>query len=129
MQVEEESICIDLGRDGWRLIGTELAGLVQEKFYIGIGGQQRTRYEFTGASSVEGDYRGEFFMDKQVVFPISVKFEDGTMQAYKDVEDLETDLEVFDSDLATGCEVRDALGRPVRLKVGENLVLERLSLV
>jgi hypothetical protein len=65
----------------------------------------------------------------EVVFPISVKFEDGTIETYNDVEELETDLEVFDSELATECEVRDYQGRRVRLRVGENLVLEELSLV
>lgn len=68
-------------------------------------------------------------MSANPVFPISVKFEDGTIETYNDVEELETDLEVFDSELATDCEVKDYHGRPVRLRVGENLVLEELSLV
>jgi hypothetical protein len=68
-------------------------------------------------------------MNDDVVFPISVKFEDGTIETYDDVDGLETDLEVFDSDFCTDCEVRDYLGRRVRLKVGENLVLEKLSLI
>jgi hypothetical protein len=66
-------------------------------------------------------------MNDDVVFPISVKFEDGTIETYDDVDGLETDLEVFDSDVCTDCEVRDFLGRRVRIKVGENLVLEKLS--
>ena len=68
-------------------------------------------------------------MSDNVVFPISVKFEDGATETYDDVDALETDLEVFDSDLSTDCEVRDYLGRHVRLKIGENLVLEELSLI
>ena len=68
-------------------------------------------------------------MDDQVKFPISVKFEDGTIDTFNNVAELETDLEVFDSDSASDCEVRDASGRRVRLKVGNNLVLEELSLL
>lgn len=62
------------------------------------------------------------------MFPVYVKFEDGEVEAFKDVEDLETNLEVFNSESATGCEVRDYLGRRVRLKVSDALVLEELSL-
>ncbi len=61
-------------------------------------------------------------------FPIYVKFEDGTVERYDDVMSLETDLEAFDSDLARQCDVRDSLGRKVRLRVGHDLVLEELSL-
>jgi len=68
-------------------------------------------------------------MNDDVVFPISVRFEDGTIETYDDVDGLETDLEVFDSDLCAHCEVRDYLGRRIRLKVGANLVLEKLSLI
>jgi hypothetical protein len=68
-------------------------------------------------------------MHAKAIFPISVKFDDGTIESYNDVEELETKLEVFDSDLATECEVRDYHGRRVRLRVGENLVLEELSLL
>jgi hypothetical protein len=68
-------------------------------------------------------------MDDQVKFPISVKFEDGTTDIFNNVGQLETDLEVFDSDSAKDCAVTDACGRRVRLKVGENLVLEELSLL
>ncbi|HEV8368864.1 MAG TPA: hypothetical protein VGQ39_13000 [Pyrinomonadaceae bacterium] len=68
-------------------------------------------------------------MNPKPLFPISVRFEDGTVESYTDVESLETELEVFDSASAVGCEVRDGLGRPVRLKIGENLVLEELSLL
>ena len=63
------------------------------------------------------------------VFPIFVKFEDGEVEAYDSVESVEHDLEVFDSDNAEGCEVTDALGRAVRLRVNERLVMEELSLV
>ena len=68
-------------------------------------------------------------MSDKVMFPISVKFEDGTIETYDNLAALETDLEVFDSGLATDCEVRDFLGRPVRLRIAANLMLEELSLV
>jgi hypothetical protein len=67
-------------------------------------------------------------MTGKVVFPICVRFEDGTTESYDDVESLETDLEVFDSESSPDCEVTDALGRRVRLKVDETLVLRELSL-
>jgi len=63
------------------------------------------------------------------LFPISVKFEDGSIDTFESVESLETDLEVFDSEKAPGCEVTDALGRPVRLRVNDHLILEELALV
>ena len=63
------------------------------------------------------------------VFPIRVRFEDGSVESFEDVTALETDLEVFDSDLSPQCEVTDALGRHIRLRVGHNLVLEELSLL
>ncbi len=71
----------------------------------------------------------ELVGNRSVAFPVSVKFEDGTIATYNDVDGLETDLEVFDSDLCSDCEVRDSLGRRLRLKVGKNLVLEKLSLI
>jgi hypothetical protein len=66
-------------------------------------------------------------MRGEVVFPVYVTFEDGEVESFDDVEALETNLEVFDSESATGCEVRDHLGRHVRLKINEALVLEELS--
>jgi len=63
------------------------------------------------------------------LFPISVRFEDGDVDKYEDCYALETDLEVFDSDLSPDCEVTDALGRRVRLRVGHDLQLEELSLL
>ena len=68
-------------------------------------------------------------MDREPVFPISVKFEDGEIEVYQSVAALETDLEVFDSELATDCEVKDALGRRVRLKISNRLELEELTLL
>lgn len=50
-------------------------------------------------------------------FPISVRFENGEVEEYEDVEALIHNLEDFDSDLDTACDVRDARGRPVRLKL------------
>jgi len=60
-------------------------------------------------------------------FPIYVRFEDGEVEQYDDVEELIYDLEDFDSDLDTGCDARDARGRPVRLKL-KLLNLKELSL-
>jgi hypothetical protein len=51
------------------------------------------------------------------VFPVSVQFEDGTIEDFDSVEALETDLEVFDSKTSPGCMVSDALGRRVNLKL------------
>jgi hypothetical protein len=53
----------------------------------------------------------------EVVFPLRIRFEDGEVEEYESVEDLEMNLEEFDSDLDVECQVHDALGRPVRLKL------------
>lgn len=63
----------------------------------------------------------------QPEFPISVRFENGEIEAYDDVEELIHNLEHFDSDVYEDCEARDALGRRVRLKL-ELLDLKELSL-
>jgi hypothetical protein len=60
-------------------------------------------------------------------FPIYVRFENGEVEGYDDVEDLIHNLEDFDSDLNTDCEARDARGRRVRLKL-HLLELKELSL-
>lgn len=60
-------------------------------------------------------------------FPISVRFEDGEVEKYEDEDDLIHNLEDFDSDVDTACDVRDARGRPVRLKL-KLLDLKELSL-
>lgn len=60
---------------------------------------------------------GRAMESKAPVFPISVRFEDGEVEEYNDVEELVTGLEDFDSDIDTACEVRDHLGRPLRLKL------------
>ena len=60
-------------------------------------------------------------------FPIYIRFEDGEVEEYEDVEELIYDLEDFDSDLYTDCDARDARGRPVRLKL-KLLDLKELSL-
>lgn len=60
-------------------------------------------------------------------FPISVRFEDGEVEEYEDADDLIHNLEDFDSDVDTACDVRDARGRPVRLKL-KLLDLQELSL-
>ncbi|MEA2204818.1 MAG: hypothetical protein QOE77_1594 [Blastocatellia bacterium] len=66
--------------------------------------------------------------DPNPVFPISVKFDSGSVESFGSVDSLETDLEVFDSDASPGCEVRDALGRRVRLRIDDQLILRELSL-
>jgi hypothetical protein len=63
----------------------------------------------------------------EVVFPISVRFEDGAVEQYESVEDLVTELEDFDSDVDAECDTWDAQGRPVRL-VLKTLTLKELSL-
>jgi hypothetical protein len=60
-------------------------------------------------------------------FPISVRFENGEIERYDDVKHLIHNLEDFDSDVNTDCEVRDARGRRVRLKL-KLLDLKELSL-
>jgi hypothetical protein len=62
-----------------------------------------------------------------VVFPISVTFEDGTVETYDDVEEIEFDLEHFDSELSPECHVADHQGRKVVLRV-ELLELKELRL-
>lgn len=63
----------------------------------------------------------------QPEFPIYVRFENGEIESYDDVEELIYNLEDFDSDINQDCEARDALGRPVRLKL-KLLDLKELSL-
>lgn len=60
-------------------------------------------------------------------FPISVRFENGEVEEYEDIDDLIHNLEDFDSDVDTACDVRDARGRPVRLTL-KLLELKELSL-
>ena len=56
-------------------------------------------------------------MDSDVIFPVSVTFENGEVERYESVKDLEFNLEDFDSDVDVECRVVDGLGRPVRLKL------------
>ena len=63
----------------------------------------------------------------EVVFPISVRFEDGEVEQYASADDLIEELEDFDSDVNTDCDVWDAEGRPVRL-VLKTLTLKELSI-
>jgi len=63
----------------------------------------------------------------QPEFPIYVRFENGEVESYDDVEELILNLEDFDSDVDTDCEARDARGRRVRLKL-KLLELKELSL-
>jgi hypothetical protein len=68
-------------------------------------------------------------VDNTIPFPITVRFENREHESFEDMDDLEMNLEVFDSDSETECIVHDALGRRVRLSIGENLNLEVLELV
>jgi len=56
-------------------------------------------------------------MDADVVLPISIRFEDGEVEEFQNREELELDLEYFGSETSRDSEVRDKLGRRVRLKV------------
>lgn len=56
-------------------------------------------------------------INQMVQFPISVQFENGEVESYSTIEELETNLEDFDSDVDQGCLVHDKCGRPVRLKL------------
>ena len=66
-------------------------------------------------------------MGGNVVFPISILFENGEVEEYQSPEELEMNLEDFDSEEDRNCEVSDKLGRPVRLKVSL-LKIKQLSL-
>lgn len=56
-------------------------------------------------------------LNTEVVFPLSVTYEDGSVEQYESVEDLVANLEDFDSDIDVGCHVEDNLGCPVHLKL------------
>jgi hypothetical protein len=66
-------------------------------------------------------------MNADVVFPISIRFEDGEVEYFQSRKDLEMDLEYFDSEKARDCEVKDKLGKRVRLYVYA-LEIKELSL-
>ena len=53
----------------------------------------------------------------QPEFPISVRFENGEIESYDDLDELIYNLEDFDSEVNIDCEARDALGRRVRLEI------------
>ena len=67
--------------------------------------------------------------ESRPLFPIRVLFEDGSIDTFDSVSDLETNLEVFNSDLSPNCAVTDALGRKVRLRIDNSLVLQELALL
>jgi hypothetical protein len=67
-------------------------------------------------------------IDPAVSFPLTVILEDGKSEAYESIEDLECNLEDFDSESQAGCKVVDANGCPVLLKL-EVLNLKELRLV
>ena len=67
-------------------------------------------------------------MKPDVEFPLTVTFEDGSIEQFDSIESLEQDLEDFDSDLDVACHVTDVHGRPVRLKL-KMLELQELSLL
>lgn len=63
----------------------------------------------------------------EVVFPLTVRFEDGSTELYSDERDLAINLEDFDSELDFECDIRDALGRQVFLRL-KLLNIEELRL-
>ncbi len=65
--------------------------------------------------------------NSQPEFPIKITFENGEVEFYQNIEDIELDLEDFDSELASDCRVEDALDRKLNLCVSL-LHLERLEL-
>jgi hypothetical protein len=56
-------------------------------------------------------------MEQEPRFPLTIRFENGETEKYESVEDIELNLEDFDSDQDIDCEARDFLDRQVRLKV------------
>ena len=60
-------------------------------------------------------------------FPLTVTFEDGSVERYSSTHDLECNLEEFNSEKDTLCRVHDARGRPVVL-VLELLKVRKLLL-
>ncbi|HEY5883196.1 MAG TPA: hypothetical protein VIT88_00830 [Pyrinomonadaceae bacterium] len=66
--------------------------------------------------------------DPKIVFPLSVFFDDGSVEHYEDIEDLELNLEDFDSDIDVGCRVEDNRGRPVYMKL-KLLELQELFII
>ena len=56
-------------------------------------------------------------LDPEVSFPLTVTLENGKSETYESIEDLECNLEDFDSETQAGCKAIDANGRPVRLKL------------
>jgi hypothetical protein len=56
-------------------------------------------------------------MSSDALFPISVTFEDGSTERYANVDELECNLEDFDSEQSPDCLVVDAQGRRLVLKL------------
>lgn len=67
-------------------------------------------------------------METDVIFPLSVTFEDGEVEQYESIEDLACNLEDFDTDIDVQCRVVDGHGRPVRLKL-KLLDVKELSII
>jgi hypothetical protein len=65
-------------------------------------------------------------IDKSIRFPIKVTFENGEIEYYQDIEDVELNLEDFDSDLNPECVVEDSSGKKLDLDVSM-LELRQLS--
>lgn len=67
-------------------------------------------------------------MNDDVTFPLRVYFENGEIQEYESISDLEMNLEDYDSDIDSDCRIVDKFGRSVRLKLRllqvESLCLE-----
>ena len=67
-------------------------------------------------------------LNTEVLFPVSVTFEDGSVEVYESIEDLELNLEDFDSSSAIDCRVEDNLGRLVHLRL-KLLKVQELRLI
>jgi hypothetical protein len=67
-------------------------------------------------------------MKTDVAFPLKVTFENGEVESYESIEDLERNLEDFDSDLDAECSITDKYGRSVYLKL-KLLEVKEISLL
>jgi hypothetical protein len=67
-------------------------------------------------------------LNTEVLFPVSVTFEDGSVEQYESIEDLELNLEDFDSGSNIECRVEDNLGRLVHLRL-KLLEVQELRLI
>jgi hypothetical protein len=64
---------------------------------------------------------------KEVAFPLTMTWEDGSKQTFQNREELECDLEDFDAEKEPNCELEDAHGYKVSIKLSLKSI-ERLEL-